>query len=443
VTGESRSVVVVAGRVGSHRASRGWVVCRLIRALVERGRRVELVCESIDDPCLLPRAASVVAMNRFEQSASDYPSGFPRWAARNANAAARRLDQRLPRSLATVLSLSRRVGGDVWMPMDPSASSWLSELAGRRGLVRSGPTLLKHAGVMATRAVETLRPAPIEGRAPRRVLVIGSEAGEAARRVLPPSMRERVRVLEPWSDVDASATSSDHQDLRRRVRACLGIDEAQVLMLVGMTAGGIGASGTARTTDGLDALFAATRDHLAHARPSGSGNPLVDGPALVVLAREQFPVHDAAARHGLDAGGAACVNVVGLSSCVDELLIASDMLVLPTPALPLGRGGAFASGASGRLAADALALGKPIVAVDGAPGVELIRRRDLDNAEPGLVVRMREVGGPDTGSVHGGWRRALRSIMDPAWRSRATRAATRASGTVGWPALVDRVIDEL
>lgn len=382
------NILVIAGRVSSQPWTAGEVVQTVMAGLVERGHSVSLVAESIDDPGRCVRARQVCAMNRFEQSASDFPLCFGSWARRRARAIAHERS----------LSFSRVVpGADVWMPLDPTARSWLGDVFAARGVVRAAPTIAKHAGVLA----ELVTPSRMRGRA-ERVLAVGSVAAQGARRR---ARRGDVRELEFF----APAPSEPKNQARAEVRAALGIPRESVVIAAGLS-GRFGSS--------LRGLFSEVA--LAH----GPMSPIA-GPTLVILTSEQYAAHTLALKSGAD----KFVRVVGLTVRQHELLEACDAVAVPTPCA----GGAFEAGALGRLAATALSLGKPLIAAAGAPGAELCLRRAEDRSECGVVV---------DGSF-GSWRRAIRMVADEHWRSKAAGAAREIGARLTTQRLLDDVIQAL
>lgn len=380
-------VLLIAGRVSSLAWTPGEVVRVIASGLVERGHQVSMIAESVDDPALFASCASVCAMHTFEQSASDFPVGFASWARR----------QRREIGHDACVSLSRVVrdgGVDVWMPLDPRASAWLGDLIGARGLVRSVPTIAKHAGVVAQLV-------SVRGVRARRVLAIGAVAAQGARQAARGAEVRELEFFSPAEPMDEPRAAAG----RRRVRGLLGVPDDRVLIAVGTT-GRVG-----RSLLGL--LSEVAQAH-------GPMSPIA-GPMLVFLTREQFPVHTLAVR----AGAGEFVRVVGTTASAGEVIGACDAVAIPTPA----SGGAFGAGAMGRLAATALKLGKPLIAAAGAPGAELCSRRASDHSECGTVV---------DGSF-GSWRRALRMAADESWRSKAGSAGAEVGRGMSMAGLVSAV----
>lgn len=371
------NVLVIAGRVSSLVWSKGEVVRGVVRALLERGHSVHLVCESVDDPSAFAGCASVRAFQKYEQSSSEFPLGFAGWARR----------QRAMLGCDRTLSFSRVVGGQVWMPLDPAARSWIGQLLGAKGMLRSGPTMLKHAGVLATLVGQSVRGTP---GGVEEVVCVGAVAAEGARQqVVGGRVRELEFFGEPMSSVEGSEKNGVVDDrVRASLRERIGVPGASLLILVGVTG---------RVGPALDGLLSET------ATAHGPMSP-IPGPTLAIVTGEQFAVHTRAVRVKADEH----VRVVGMTRALGELLSACDVVALPTPSV----GGAFFSGAIGRLGASALRAGKPLIAAAGAPGAELCLRRDASHVECGCVV---------DGSF-GSWRRALRVVSDQQWRARAGQA---------------------
>lgn len=400
-----RRVLVIAGRVGSDAWSSGDVVARVVSGLVERGYGVGVIAESVDDSdrMRVSGAGLVVAKNRFEQSASDFPFGFGGWA--------RQQRRKIEHDVS--VSFSRVVGGNVWMPLDPTGWSWLGQLVSARGVARSMPTVAKHWGVV--RELASIARAGSESGC---VLAVGEVAAQGARRRV---RGAEVREVEFFSPVQVEHNAGESAT-PMRVRRLIGAWSGREVRPTQGTAGfhehvviGVNASG--RAGPALMGLFQEVA--LAH----GPMSPIA-GPLGVVFTREQFRVREMACR----AGAERFVRVVGMTGAIEQVLGECDAAALPTACA----GGAFDSGAMGRMAATALVLGKPLIAMAGAPGAELCSRR-VDGQEAGVVV---------DGSF-GSWRRALRMIADEGWRTRASAAAAEIGRELKMDRLVGEIVDAI
>jgi len=151
----------------------------------------------------------------------------------------------------------------------------------------------------------------------------------------------------------------------------------------------------------LDPLSVAVADLGA-----GEGMDRADAPVLLVLAKESFRAHESA----LKSGRPENFRILGQTARPELALAACDVAVAPFPAW---RGG-FEHAASGRFIADALAFGRPVAALRGASGADLLRSGDESGHAPGIIV---ERGSPAD------WLRALRMSMDADWFLGASGAA--------------------
>jgi hypothetical protein len=334
----------------------------------------------------------------FDQTATDWPLGFAAWAAR------KRRD--IPHDVC--LSLSRVVGGDVWMPLEPSGRSWLSRSRRTLSAKSFAIAAARHHGALRAWAMDAVFAAPLPGAGGpiRRVLAVGAtSAGEASRalhRVR--GLGERVVKADPFGAVDPPGRDAA-ANLRATTRAVLDIDAERRVVLVSAP------HPVGRTLDGL----------LEAVADAGSRDA-ARAPLLLILAKDCYALHARALR----LGAAPHMRIVGLTERMDAALAAADAVALPHTAAR----GLFASGAIGRLGVDALRFGRPILALSGATGYGLARLRSTTQDFPGLVV--------DYPSADA-WLRSLRQLCDDAWYQRAAAAAAE----LGAPMRLDRFVDRL
>ena len=97
--------------------------------------------------------------------------------------------------------------------------------------------------------------------------------------------------------------------------------------------------------------------------------------------------------------------------------------------VPCARG-PFESGSCSRFGADAVRLGRPVLAVAGSSGQAAAELSTPEAGQAGLVV------GSPTGEE---WARAITTAMDRPWLARATRAAERLAGQLEFSRLIDAV----
>jgi hypothetical protein len=320
----------------------------------------------------------VAAFDTFDQTATDWPLGFAMWAR------ARR------REIAhdVCLSFSRTVGGDVWMPLEPSGAAWLSRARRTMGAKSLAIAVGRHHGALRAWATEAFFGGPREG-ARRVVATGGTSAGEASRSL------HRVRGLGDHVlrvDLFAMVSPPSGEEIgrmRAAARAALGIHEAERVVLVSAPSP-VGAT--------LDPLLDAARE----TSPRSADGGIV----LLVLAKDCFALHARALRRNAERD----VRIVGLTECIVSALAAADVVALPHKA----EGGVFAAGSVARLAADALTFGRPVLALSGAAGYGAARLRSSADDSPGIVV-------DGTGSE--AWGRAFRQVADEGWLARASAAA--------------------
>jgi len=381
-------VLVLSGRTARQPWTHGAIVQAICSALAARGHAVVLAAQSIDEPRAFAGCEAVHAFDSFDQTATDWPLGFATWA--------RRRRGRIPHDVS--VSLSRLVGGDVWMPLDPSAAAWLARAARSLSVPSLAIALARHCGVFRAWAGEAFFVAPIRGddESIRRVLAIGPARDDAARRLQRArGLGERVRRVEPFAAI-VPPSETELRALRDRTRAILGIAPNRRVVLV---------SAPRPVGKLLDPLLLAVREL---ALREGEGSPV-----MLALARDGYAVHSRAVR----CAAVKSLRVMGLTERMDAALAAADMVALPIRA----ERGVFEQGGAGRLAADALALGRPLLALAGSVGSSLARLRSSGDDSPGIVVEQssREL-----------WSRALRQACEAGWAVRSAAAAREVAGTL-------------
>lgn len=374
-------IVVICGRAARHPWSGGAMAARVCAALAQAGHTVHLRTQSVDDPERFSCCASIETFDSFDQTSTDWPFGFARWARSRVRACAHDVS----------LSLSRVVGAHVWMPIEPSAASWLGRARGTLGLKSLGITLTRHHGFLRTLATETLIVAPRTARGRiRRTLAIGPTAAGEATRLLHRvrGLGETVREIRAFSMIEPPSAERA-RDLRTATRRLLNVSDEQTLALL------LGPQPVGRRMDPVLEAVAGL-----------SGRGL----ASAALAKDACALHDRAVR----LGASHSIRILPLTRAVDAALCAADLVVLPLKS----DSGVFQAGGLSRMAATALRFGKPLVVQSGSPGYELARLRSDDQEMPGLVV--------DTPSREH-WERALKGALDSNWRERAGKAALSVS----------------
>jgi hypothetical protein len=375
-------VLIISGRTGAHPWTAGALVARIARALAARGHEVTLAAQSVQDAHAFAGATAVHAFAPFNQTATDWPLGFARWARARRRA--------IPHDVS--LSTSRVAAADVWMPLEPGALAWLRRARRTLSPPSLGVALARHHGALRAAATDLAIVAPRGGRAGpvRRVVAVGAvSAGEAGRLLhAVRGLGERVVAAPPFAPTTPLAGDARAQ-ARERARAVLGVGAERRVVL---------ASCPAPPGPRLDGLIASVGD-LAARDPRR-------GPLLVVLARDTYAL--AARAHRLGAG--EHVRAVPLTHDAPTALAMADAAALPLPAWR----GPFESGSASRFAADALAAGLPLLALSGAGGYDLARARSAAQDACGLVV--------DEPSREA-WMRTFRTALDGPWLPRAGVAA--------------------
>lgn len=393
------NVLVVAGRLPGPPWTVTGTVGLVARGLAARGHAVTVACQGVDDAeALAP--FTVVARAPYEQNGSDWPPGLGAWARRVAARG----------GFDAVLSLSRCAGGDVWMPLGPAPGAWMSGVIEALGPVGLAKGLYRHPGVLTAP-----RGAPGGGPRPARIAVIGRAGRDAARAALAPHRLDTRVVALPFFSAVRAPDALTRERWRAELRSAIGVRELDTLALVSCV-GHVGGS--------LASVLSAL--------PRVNGNAARGGSCVaLVLARDVYHAHDCAVR----AGCAQWVRVLGPTSRIAPALAACDVALVPEPA-PMGAD-AFSRGDTGRFAADALRMARPVLAEPFAPGAELVRAVAA-GGEPGLVVRCDGVEPAATA-----WARALAKAMDRAWRDRATLAAAAAGEDLGENAFLDALDETL
>lgn len=383
-------ILLIGGRLAATRWSHAGLVRQLCRGLAGRGHDVSLACVSADDAEWFA-PARVLAMGPYDQNGSDWQSGFASWA-REAVAAA---------GADVVVSTSRLAWGDVWIPLGPSPGAWIEQVLGALGPVGLGKWMYKHTGVLRARAIEVGRPFPRGSGAvrPGRIAVFGAEAAACARAALSSHRLDTRVVALPFVSSCEPPDGVSRERWRVELRRAAGVRDGDTFVL-GSCVGLVGES--------LAPIFEAVGRVNARLGRTGRQGRLIAG----VLARDAYHAHDDAVRVG-EGGAAEFTRILGTTSRVEAALCAADVAIVPPAAIPDG----FLTGSAGRFAADALRMGRPALAADGAPGSELVASLP-GLGEPGSVVRNDGVE-----PMSASWERALARSMEPQWRERAVAAA--------------------
>lgn len=386
-------VLVISGRTARHPWSHGHLVAAACDALVGRGHAVALAAQSVDDAMMFARCESVRTFDSFDQTATDWPLGFAAWARK----------QRRMTAHDVSLSFSRVAAGDVWMAQEPSGAAWLARIRRSHSPSSQAIAIARHHGALRAWAFDAFLVTPPTGEDDpiRRVLAVGSTAAGEVSRALHRArgLGERVAKVDPFGMVPPPSAEEIGR-LRETTRTMLRVRPEQRVVLVSVPspAGGL--------LDGLLTAAAAAAE-----RDRGRA------PVLLLLARDCFALH----RRAVKVGAVGQTRIMGLTHQMIAALAAADAVALPMRSAR----GLFENGGTTRLAADALAFGRPLLAVSGAPGYGMARLRSSAEITPGLVI--------DTSSK-GEWERALSQLANDDWLASASAAA----GEIGSPMTFDR-----
>lgn len=375
-------LLVISGRTARHPWSHGPLVAAACDAMIAHGHSVSLAAQSVDDAAMFARCEQVETFDSFDQTATDWPLGFAAWARKRRRVTAHDVS----------LSFSRVAAGDVWMPQEPSGAAWLARVRRSHSLPSQAIAIARHHGALRAWAFDAFLVTPPTGEDEpiRRVLAVGSTAmGEVSRALhRARGLGERVAKVDPFGMVPR-LPMEEMSRLRDATRAVLGIEPEQRVVLVSVP------SPAGRLLDGLlvAAAAAGERDRRR-------------APVLLVLARDCFSLQGRAVK----LGAAGQMRIMGLTHQMGAALAAADAVALPMRSAR----GLFENGGTTRLAADALAFGRPLLAVSGAPGYGMARLRSAAEIAPGLVI--------DTSS-RGEWERAFSQLGNEEWLASASGAA--------------------
>lgn len=343
-------------------------------ALAARGHHVTALADGIETPDAFGALPTIVHRHGRIHHGCE-PFGFRRWAART-------LAKLAP---DVTLSLTDHVAAQVWLPLGPGPWAFVRSL---RHTTLVGAALdIAHRPYIA---LELFSQRAALREAARMQATIARFAAD------PSSTRDaRVQLL-PHASIVAARISGDLEDERANARRALGVHPTTPLLAL---------SATDHEADALAIVFEALAQMRAHSTAA---------PRLLLASRTPSRLRRRAALHGV----ADTLTPIGTTHAPEFWLAAADALLAPTPART--------GDSSGRLIADALALGVPVIAHALAPGAQLI------TGESG--IRLHAAGATR-------WRDAILHACDPAWRQRASNAARASVPSV--QAVIDALEDAL
>lgn len=358
-----------------------WAV-DIARAMRDRGHEVVAACDGIEDRALFEGFdLRVFRPERRHLSANPFP--FIRWAAALRESVAH------DRSL----SLTPLIAADFRLPVGSSAAETM------RGLFRAKTPL--------GAALEFVHSPFLPGAA------FAESMNEGGRR-----LAFGLTHHDPRTTPIGFASRFDSPDpdlvglLRMRTREMLGIDPDRVVLL---------ASVVHPERTGLRAFL------------RGFGAMLRERPGRSPLALIAGRSGESIARAAAEAGCLASVRILGRTDRMDALLAACDLAAAPLAAAHYGsRGVSLVTTATGRFVADALRLGRPVIALNRAAGAELLKAAETgpDPIGPGWIVENSDVTP---------WSMGLTTTLSEAWRTHRLPAAERAGALLSMDALAQRL----
>lgn len=351
----------------------GQWAAALGRGLVRARLRVTVLADTVLDTRPFEDAGLTLDLRRPDASMNARrPLAFRRWARRRAEEV----------GADVVLSLSRTMPGDVWMPLGLSAAEEAAFLFTGRNLVAKAFHAVGRTWLPQLSLAE--RYAAREGRRRASPVLRLSGPGGGPTELMTASLLDH-------------PTDEELRSLRERTRGVLDLAEDEVVALA--SAPHLGDAGWAEMLGGL-------------ARAPGGVRLLVcGGSPHAVMSRARA------------AGSADRVTAISGVADPSAVMAASDVAV--NAAFHPRRFG------SGRFVADAIRIGRPALCARRAPGSGLIEPPGFGSPPVGLVV---EENAPEA------WARAFETACDRAWRERATKAARHIGAALGMDALIERLV---
>ena len=345
-----------------------WTI-EIARGLALRGHEVTVACDNAFDPAALA-PARVLVRNPERRGEDRQPLAFRRWAIRTARMIGAEVS----------LSLTHAAPADFFLPIGPTS---LGEFA----LVwRTQPPL--------SAAFETVQRSWLPAAA------IADALGGGARRLAFAESTEGRTGLGYASRFDPPGPAA-LADLRSRTRVLLGIDAARPVILV--SAVHAERHGLAPMLEGFRLL-----------RPERSAG----APVLLAAGESAYTIHSAAVAAGCE----GALRAVGATARMDALLAACDVAAAPLAGA--------ARSCAGRFIADALRMGRPVLAERAACGAELLLGTGPPATRAGVVL--------DTARASI-WRGAFEKALSEPWRARAAAAAAAIGRGLGMGEFLSRL----
>lgn len=356
--------------------SEAWVA-QACAALAARGHEVTLACDGGKDPAgFVP--CRVIVRRPLRTWRATSPVAFSRWA--RAVAASTAHD--------ASLSFTPLARADATLPLGGPLAT-LSLMVGLMNPIAVGLELLHQPWLPAAIAMEA---SLARSGSDVRLRIGLSRDGDWAAAV---GYASRL----PWVGDSVRA----QRVARSRAREILGISPRRPVLLL---------SSVHPKRPGLEPMLHALADARAEARPALA-------PLALVVGRNGYSVHASAAR----AGCADALRILSATDRMADALDACDLVVAPAGTPP-------AEG-TGRLIADALRRGRPVLADRDSTGAELLTPGPENGyANPGLIVERR---------TSAAWHHALRGALNPDWLDAATHAAIDAGRSLSLDSFAERL----
>ncbi len=356
--------------------SEAWIAM-VCAALAERGRTVTLACDGGKDPAGFA-PCRVIVRRPLRTWRATSPIAFSRWA--------RTIAATTPHDAS--LSFTPLARADATLPLG-GALAMLNLMVGAMNPIAVGLELLHQPWLPAAIAMEAS---------------LARSGGGVRLRIGLPRDSDSAAALGYASRLPWVGDSVRAQRIARsRARELLGISLRRPVLLI---------SSVHPKRPGLEPMLHALADARAEARPALA-------PVALVVGRNGYSVHAAAAR----AGCADALRILSATDRMADALDACDLVVAPA--------GAARSEGTGRLIADALRRGRPVLADRNAPGAELlIPGPENGYANPGLIVERR---------TSAAWHQVLRGGLNPDWLDAATLAAIDAGRSLSLDSFAERL----
>ena len=357
-----------------------WAI-DLTRALHERGHEITLVIDGAEDCSLFQNQPGIRVLVHDPQRdhLGANPFAFQRFAQEQKDHVAH----------DRTLSLTPLVPADAWIPLGPGAWDNVKTVLATQSPVSAASELVHQPWLLAVEAAERVAAASNSN-----VLTFGNGPG---------GLGYASRFAQP-SEVEVD-------EMRRSMRELLRISHDRRVVLL---------SAVHAHRGGLQPFLSAFA-HLC--RETTERKPL-----CIVMGRSGESIASAVAK----AGCLEDVKLLGRTNRIVELLAACDLAAIPLAAARHSRFGLKSSSVTGRFAADALCVGRPVIALNRAAGSELLNppQDNSDPLGPGWIVDSAD-------STQ--WSIGLTTAMSLLWLGHRTPAARAAGILLSMDRLIDRI----